>query len=134
MAGGREGSATACDELARYKLLVDFGWANYELGEVRRQMGNFAGAEAAYLKAHEHGRDPEPGLALLRMATGDQAGASSAIRRALQVTEESTQHTGDDPRDPLGRSHLLPAQVRIAIADQDLDKRRTARPRSSNDR
>jgi class 3 adenylate cyclase len=119
--GAAEEAQTACDELLRYNLLVDFGWANYELGEVRRQMGDYPAAEAAYLKAHEYGRDPEPGLALLRLATGDQAGASSAIRRALQVTEESTQHTGDDPREPLGRSHLLPAQVRIAIAAGDLD-------------
>jgi class 3 adenylate cyclase len=119
--GAEKEAQTACDELGRYNLLVDFGWANYELGEVRRQMGDYPGAEASYLKAHEYGRDPEPGLALLRLATGDQAGASTAIRRALQVTEESTQHTGDDPREPLGRSHLLPAQVRIALAEQDLE-------------
>ncbi len=124
--GAEKEAQAACDELERYNLLYDLGWANYELGEVRRQMGDYAGAEAAYLKAHEHGRDPEPGLALLRMATGDQAGASSAIRRALQVTEESTQHTGDDPREPLGRSHLLPAQVRIAIAEKDLETAESA--------
>lgn len=119
--GAEKEAQTACDELLRYNLLVDFGWANYELGEVRRQMGDYAGAEASYLKAHEYGRDPEPGLALLRLAKGDQAGASAAIRRALQVSDESRQHTGDDPREPLGRSHLLPAQVRIALAEQDLE-------------
>jgi class 3 adenylate cyclase len=119
--GAEEEARTACEELGRFNMLLDVGWANYELGEVRRQMGDYAGAEAAYLKAHEYGRDPEPGLALLRLATGDQAGASSAIRRSLQVTEEPIQHTGDDPGEPLGRSHLLPAQVRIAIAEQDLE-------------
>lgn len=119
--GAEAEARTACDELARYKLMFDLGWANYELGEVRRQLGDTAGAEAAYQKAHEYGRDPNPGLALLRLATGDQAGASAAIRRALQVTAEPNQNTGNDASQPLGRSHLLPAQVRIALAEHDVE-------------
>ncbi len=118
--GAEEEALTACDELARYNMLYDLGWANYELGEVRRQMGDYAGAETAYQKAHEYGRDPEPGLALLRLATDDLAGASAAIHRALQVSDSPIQNTGDDPGEPLGRSHLLPAQVRISLAAKDL--------------
>jgi class 3 adenylate cyclase len=119
--GAETEARTACDELGRYRILVEFGWAHYELGEVLRQMGDLAGAEAAYQTAHEYGRDPEPGLALMRLAKGDQAGAASAIHRALQVTGEPIQNTGDDPGEPLGRSHLLPAQVEIALAGGDLD-------------
>ena len=114
-----EEAKTACEELARYNLFFDVGWGYHELGEVYRVRGDVAAAEAAYQKANEFGRDPEPGLALLRLANGDQAGAAAAIARALQVTDAPLEHTGDDPREPLGRSHLLPAQVEIALAGGD---------------
>lgn len=111
----------ACVDLERFHLLWDLGWGYNELGEVRRQMGDFAGAEEAYQRAHENGRDPEPGLALLHLAQGDRDGAASAIRRALSVKDRPRFMSGDSPGEPLGRSHLLPAQVEIALAVSDLE-------------
>ena len=46
---------------------------HYQLGDIRRLRGDLAGAEAAYRQAHELGRDPQPGLALLRLAQGRAA-------------------------------------------------------------
>jgi len=111
----------ACAELERFRLLVPAGWGYYEVGEVRLRMGDFAAAEEAFQRAYEFGRDPEPGLALLRLAQGDRAAAASSIRRALSETEGPGPLTGDSPREPLGRGHLLPAQVEIALAGGDLE-------------
>jgi class 3 adenylate cyclase len=113
----------ACVDLERYRLTWDLGWAFYELGENLRQRGDLAGAAEAYQRAHENGRDPEPGLALLKLAQGEPEQAVAAIRRALSVGTPVNGFlpTGDSPREPLGRSHLLPAQVEIALAVGDLE-------------
>ncbi len=115
----------ACLDLERYELHWDLGWALYELGENLRRRGDFSGAADAYQRAHEFGRDPEPGLALLKLALGEPEQAVAAIRRALSVDAEPTTvgflPSGDSPREPLGRSHLLPAQVEIALAVGDLE-------------
>src|SRR5688572_21140525 len=42
--------------------------ALYALAEIRRRRGDLAAAEHSYLQAHELGRDPQPGLALVRLA------------------------------------------------------------------
>lgn len=108
----------ACVELERFRLLVPAGWGYYEVGEVRLRMGDFAAADEAFQRAYEFGRDPEPGLALLRLAQGDQAAAVSSIKRALSDAGPGPL-TGDSPKEPLGRGHLLPAQVEIALAVGD---------------
>src|ERR671919_1145015 len=78
----------------------------YELGEVRLRIGDLEGAEDAFRQAHELGREPQPGLALLRLAEGKVVAARSAIRRAL-----------DDPNgDRLHRMRLLPGQVEVELA------------------
>jgi DNA-binding NarL/FixJ family response regulator len=79
--------------------------ALYQQGESRRLLGEFAAAEAAFRAASDAGREPQPGLALLRLAQGDEAAAAGTIRRALAET-----------RDPLMRSRLLPAHVEIMLA------------------
>ena len=43
----------------------------YEMGDIRRRLGDPAGAEEAFRRASELGREPQPGLALLRLAQGD---------------------------------------------------------------
>jgi class 3 adenylate cyclase len=113
----------ACVDLERYRLTWDLGWAFYELGENLRQRGDIPGAADAYRRAHEFGRDPEPGLALLKLAQGEPEQAVAAIRRALNEGSPVNAFlpTGDSPREPLGRSHLLPAQVDIALAVGDLE-------------
>jgi class 3 adenylate cyclase len=111
----------ACEELERYKLLFDAGWAYYQLGEVRRRMGDFGGAAEAFDRAYEYGHDGQPGLALLQLARGEVEEASRSLDRALADRAGSTA-TPDRP----GRAELLPAQVEIAIARGDLDTARAA--------
>ena len=101
----------ACDEMPRSGFVFGLGYAFYEIGEVRRRMGDLDAAEAAYARAHEYGREPEPGLALLRAAQGKGAAAATTVRRLL--TDEVT--------DPLARVKLLVAQADIALAADDVD-------------
>lgn len=83
--------------------------ALYEQGEVMRLRGEFAAAEAAYSQVARRGRDPQPGLALLRRAQGNADAASSSIGRALTESD-----------DRLQRVRLLPAQVEILLDVDDL--------------
>jgi class 3 adenylate cyclase len=72
----------ACDELKEFNLGYCAG-AFYELGEVRLHIGDLAGAEEAFRHAHELGRDPQPGLALLRLVEGKTVAALTAIKSAV---------------------------------------------------
>ena len=51
--------------------LAAAGQALYQQGELLRLQGEFAAAEEAYREASRYGREPQPGLALLRLAQGD---------------------------------------------------------------
>ncbi|MET1000843.1 MAG: LuxR C-terminal-related transcriptional regulator [Acidimicrobiia bacterium] len=83
----------------------------YAVAEIRRRRGETAGAEEAYLRAHELGRDPQPGLALLRLAQGRVRAAASAIGAAIAAFSGSR----------LERVPMLAAQVEIALAAGDID-------------
>ena len=107
-----EQAIAACEELQDFDRYITAG-GFYEIGEIRRRRGDFAAAAEAYRKANEFGRDPQPGVALLRLAEGKVDAAVAAIRRALE-----------DVHEPLVRVRRLPAQIDIAIAAGDL---RTAR-------
>jgi DNA-binding CsgD family transcriptional regulator len=85
--------------------------AHYEVGEIRRRRGDLAGAEDAYTRAHEAGRDPQPGLALLRLAQGRTLAAGSSIGAAIAAFTGSR----------LERAPLLAAQVEIALAAGEVD-------------
>ena len=91
------------------------GQAAYLQGDLHRLQGSFAAAEQAYREASGHGREPQPGLALLRLAQGNSDAASAAIQRALGET-----------RDRPGRAALLPAVVEIALAAGDVGAARSA--------
>jgi hypothetical protein len=56
------------------------GHASYRQGEVHRLRGDFDAAQSAYREASRFGREPQPGLALLRLAGGDESSAAAAIR------------------------------------------------------
>ena len=84
--------------------------AHYTLGEVRVCRGDEAGAEAAFARAHELGHDPQPGLALLRLAQGKVDAARASLRLALS----------DDDVKPSRRAALLAAQVDVELAADDL--------------
>ena len=73
----------ACEELPRYNFVSGQGPAHYEIGEVRRQLGDFVAAEEAYARAEAFGRPPQPGRSLLRLAEGKVDAAASGIRQAL---------------------------------------------------
>jgi DNA-binding CsgD family transcriptional regulator len=86
------------------------GAAAYVRAEVHRLRGEFVAAEDAYRNAGELGRQPQPGLALLRLAQGQTDVAAAAIRRAEQEAE-----------DPLTRAGLLGPYVEILLAAGDVD-------------
>ena len=114
-AKAEEQAIQACEEHHDYHRYVTAG-GFYEIAEIRRRRGDFAAAEEAYRKASELGHDPQPGLALLRLAQGKVEAAAAAIRRVL----------ADESLDPLGRARRLPAQIEIALAAGEIRRAREA--------
>jgi DNA-binding CsgD family transcriptional regulator/tetratricopeptide (TPR) repeat protein len=78
--------------------------AAYRRGEILRRQGDLAAAERAYREAAHGGCEPQPGLALLRLAQGDAEAALGAIRRVL-----------DETAAPAARAAVLPAAVEIML-------------------
>jgi class 3 adenylate cyclase len=109
-----EQAVQACHELQGFDAWTTAA-GFYEVGEIRRRRGDFAAAEESYGQAKEWGRDPQPGLSLLRLAQGKTETATAAIKRSLGNAE-----------DPLGRIRRLPAQVEIALASGDLKTARAS--------
>jgi DNA-binding CsgD family transcriptional regulator len=91
------------------------GQAFYQQAELHRLQGDFEAAEAAYRDAHCYGREPQPGLALLRLAQGDVGAAVASIRRVVAENDE-----------PLQRAGLLPAYAEIMLAADDAAEARKA--------
>lgn len=92
------------------------GAALYQQAEIYRLRGEFGKAENAYQAASERGCEPQPGLALLRLAQGRTDVACAAIRRLTGATG-----------DRLRRARLLPAHLEIMLAIGDVDDARRAR-------
>lgn len=84
--------------------------AAYRRAELLRLRGRFAEAEAEYLQAREIAIDPQPGLALLRLAMGRTEEAAAMIRGAIETATDLPQKTA-----------LLPAGIDICIACGDLE-------------
>jgi DNA-binding CsgD family transcriptional regulator len=103
-----------CEDIAHIHVGV-VAEGHYQIGEIKRLRGDLKGAEQAYQEGHRLGRDPEPGLALLRLAQGRADVASSLIRSALAGVG-----------DRLSRARLLAPQVEIAIAADDEPTARAA--------
>lgn len=117
-------AVVACEELSPY-LRREMGWPLSELGRIRLRRGDIDGAEEALLAAHRVGWDPQPGLALVRMARGEPVAAAAAIRDALE--HPSRVPSKELPPDTdLQRAPLLDAQVEIEIAGGDLGRARVA--------
>ncbi|MBD0348884.1 MAG: LuxR family transcriptional regulator [Thermoleophilia bacterium] len=95
-----------CDEIGGN--VIHLGLAHYEIGEIRLRRGDLEAAEEAFKRAHELGRPPYPGLALLRLAEGRIDAATALIEEAL----------GAEPVELL-RAALLPSRVEIALAAGD---------------
>ena len=95
----------ACAFYARSPGQPGAGAACYQVGELHRLRGEWDQAEAAYRDASGHGRRPQPGMALLRLAQGEIAAAATAIRGALENATATRL-----------RAQLLPAYVEIMLA------------------
>jgi DNA-binding CsgD family transcriptional regulator/tetratricopeptide (TPR) repeat protein len=105
----------ACDRLAAPVNPAALGGACTIEGDLLRLVGDFDGAEASYQRANEFGREPQPGLALLRLAQGRVDAADAMIRRVLGETE-----------DPISRAHMLGPYVEIVLAAGDTTAAGTA--------
>ena len=97
-------------------VAMDAGQAWYQVGEVRRMVGDLPAAEEAFGHAGGYGWDVQPGMALLRAAQGRTGAATAGLARAL----------AERPSDRLARAKLLPAQAEIAIASGNLELARAA--------
>ena len=91
------------------------GSAFYRRGEIHRLRGEFAKAEEAYMRAHERGCKPQPGLSLLRLAQGDVDASAGSIRSVLSDTQGQ-----------ISRARMLPAAVEILLAADDAAAARAA--------
>jgi len=89
------------------------GEALYRQGEIHRLRGETERAEARYRDASLSGRDPQPGLSLLRLAEGRADVALPALRRAVAAAAG-----------PLARAKLLPALGQILLACGEHDEAR----------
>lgn len=95
----------ATRSLARANAAQTEAGAAYQEAEIHRLRGEFDLADERYRSAGRLGLEPQPGMALLRLAQGRSDQAVAALRRLLAVTA-----------DPLKRARLLPAWVEISIA------------------
>ena len=114
----------ACEELRPY-LRREMGWPLTELGRIRLRRGDIEGAEEAFLAAHGAGWDPQPGLALVRLAQGDAGAAAASIRDALEHPMR-VPFKERPPDSDLQRAPLLEAQVEIEIAAGNIARARSA--------
>ncbi|MFF9064947.1 LuxR C-terminal-related transcriptional regulator [Streptomyces sp. NPDC014891] len=87
--------------------------AYYAAGDVQRRQGRLEAAAVSYGHAHELGRLPQPGLALLRLAQGRADAAVAGVDLALACRN-------DPDHDLLGRARLLAARTEVARAVRDL--------------
>jgi DNA-binding NarL/FixJ family response regulator len=91
------------------------GKAFYRQGEVHRLRGARSAAEESYREASRRGYEPQPGLALLRLAEGRADAAAAAIRRLL-----------DEASQARVRATLLPAYVEVLLAAGEVEVARGA--------
>jgi DNA-binding CsgD family transcriptional regulator/tetratricopeptide (TPR) repeat protein len=96
----------ACDRLSGQPAV---GMAFYQQAELYRLRGEFAKAEHAYRQAGQWGREPQPGLAMLRLAQGQIDAAAVAIRRVV-----------DEANVRVAKARVLAPFVEIMLVAHDL--------------
>lgn len=113
----------ACAGLERFHLADYVGLGRYQIGEIRRRMGDLEGARESFDLAYQNLNDAQPGISLLKADEGDVAGAYASITGAMaRITRDE-----DNPgaRGP-SRARLLPALIEIALAHGDVDLARSS--------
>jgi DNA-binding CsgD family transcriptional regulator len=108
--GAAQDARDACELLTARPME---GAAFYRVGEIHRLRGEFTKAEAAYTRANERGRKPQPGLSQLRLAQGHVEDAAASIRSVLLDTRAQT-----------ARTRMLAAAVEILLAAGDCEHAR----------
>jgi class 3 adenylate cyclase len=102
---------SACEDFLAYNMPGLAGQASYELGELRLRRGDLTGAEAAFRRVLEAGEEPQPGLALLRLAQGKPRVGLGELEREL----------ADNPDNRVERARLLPAFVELAVGAEQIE-------------
>ncbi|ELS58364.1 LuxR family transcriptional regulator [Streptomyces viridochromogenes] len=105
-----------CAELLPYERRMA-AEAVYLVGQIQRRRGELTAAEESYDRTHELGRDPQPGLALLRLAQGKADASATALALAVASGAEAG---------GLERCRLLAAQVEVCLALGRTDEARVA--------
>jgi DNA-binding NarL/FixJ family response regulator len=105
----------ACARLAEPINPLTLGGAHYVEAELHRLRGDFSMAEGAYERANAEGCEPQPGMALLRLAQGRVDVAATQLRRLLAETDQT-----------IGRARILCAAAEILLAAVDVDGARAA--------
>jgi DNA-binding CsgD family transcriptional regulator len=90
--------------------------AHYAVGEVRLRQGDLAAAESALEQADRLGRDPQPALALVRLAQGHLERAEAMLDVALAARAGQ----------PLARVPLLAGLVEVTLESGELESARKA--------
>jgi DNA-binding NarL/FixJ family response regulator len=104
-----ESAHRACERLAEPLNSLTLGGAHYVEGDLHRLRGDFDAAEASYRSANGNGCEPQPGLALMRLAQGRIDTAAASIRRVL-----------DEAVGPVFRARVLGAYAEIMLAVGDV--------------
>lgn len=99
----------ACDELLGCHL-PNAAAGFVQVGDLRRRLGDLAGAEEAFARAEELSGRACAGTALLRLAQG-------RVETAVRIV---TGCLAEQPPNPLARARVLPAAAQIAVAAGDL--------------
>jgi len=110
-----EAAERARERLTRVTDPMLLAASHYQQAEIHRLSGALDAAEAGYRSASELGGEPQPGLALLRLAQGRADEAVSSIRRVLDTTTI-----------PWRRARYLPACVEIMLGAGKLDAAQAA--------
>lgn len=116
LADAEETAKAAALELAAAIPFIE-GDAHRVLGEVRLVRGDLEGAEEAFLRSHQLGWDPNPGLGLLRLAQGRPEAALRCLEGGLASGDWSVRQR---------RAFVLAALVRAAVAAEEPDRARRA--------
>ena len=105
----------ACQRLDGTSDRSATGSAHYRRGELHRLRGELAAADAAYRQAAQCGRQPQPGVALLRFAQNQTQAATASIRNAIGGASM-----------PESRAEILLAAIEILLAVDDVDGAKAA--------